>query len=106
MLITIINSRRVNPLGRRWLRLSDRSQRMPELNRDLFTLCTRYQSLYLVPSSPSASDLVWTSKTFCPPQESDSGSSCIDRIPHSVVFVIGSMGILRRNRTFFPCTST
>src|SRR5258708_15459696 len=35
------------------------------------------------------------------------GSSCIDRSPHSVVFVIGSTGILRRKRIFFPpCAST
>src|SRR5690242_18220154 len=54
-----------------------------------------YQSLYFVLSSPVPSDLVKTSKTFCPPQESESGSSCIERKPHSLVFVMGSVGIER-----------
>src|ERR1700676_203722 len=65
-----------------------------------------YQSLYFVPSRPVPSDFVWTSNTLCPPHESESGSSCIERRPHSVLPVIGSMGILRRKRTFLPCTST
>src|ERR1700681_2114696 len=51
-----------------------------------------YQSLYLVPSNPVPCDLVKTSNTLCPPHESESGSSCIERIPHSVLFVIGSTG--------------
>src|SRR5216684_6228183 len=65
-----------------------------------------YHSLYLVPSSAVPSDLVNTSKTLCPPQESEVGSSCIDRIPHSAFPVMGSTGILRRKRTFLPPTST
>src|SRR5271170_5806480 len=65
-----------------------------------------YHSLYFVPSSAMPSDFAYTSKTLCPPKESLVGSSCIDRIPHSFLFVIGSTGIRRRNRTFLPCTST
>jgi hypothetical protein len=37
--------------------------------------------------------LVNTSKTFCPPQESAVGSSCMERRPHSVSLVIGSVGM-------------
>src|SRR5215472_6122972 len=65
-----------------------------------------YQSLYFVPSRPVPSDLVYTSNTFCPPHESESGSSCIDRRPHSVLPVIGSSGIRRKNRIFLPFEST
>src|SRR5271155_5786368 len=65
-----------------------------------------YQSLYFVPSSAMPSDFEYTSKTLWPPKESLVGSSCIDRIPHSFLPVIGSTGIRRRNRTFLPCTST
>src|SRR6266853_3449978 len=64
-----------------------------------------YQSLYLVPSKATWSDLLKTSKTFCPPQESESLSSCIERIPHSCL-VMGSTGIRRRNFSFLPATST
>src|SRR6266436_2046613 len=60
-----------------------------------------YQSLYLVPSKATWSDLLKTSKTFCPPQESESLSSCMERIPHSCL-VMGSTGIRRRNFSFFP----
>src|SRR6185437_3634568 len=65
-----------------------------------------YQSLYLVPSSAVPSDLVYTSKTLSPSQESESGSSCMERNPQSLFPVIGSIGILRRNFSFFPPTST
>src|SRR5271165_1159232 len=65
-----------------------------------------YHVLYFVPSSPVPSDLVYTSNTFCPPQESESRSSCIDRSPQSVVPVIGSTGICRKNRIFLPFEST
>src|SRR5882762_1434090 len=41
----------------------------------------------------------YTSKTLCPPQLWESGSSCMARKPHSAFPVIGSTGILRRNRT-------
>src|SRR5262249_48345536 len=65
-----------------------------------------YHSLYFVPPSAVPSDLLKTPKPFCPPQESDAGSSCIERKPHSALPVIGSTGILRRNFSFFPPTST
>src|ERR1700758_4568422 len=65
-----------------------------------------YHSLYFVPSSPVPSDLVNTSNTFCSPQESVVGSSCVERIPHSALPVMGSTGIFRRKRSFFPATST
>ena len=39
--------------------------------------------------APVPCALVNTSKTFCPPQESESGSSCMERRPHSVLLVIG-----------------
>src|SRR5208283_5172597 len=61
---------------------------------------------YLVPSSAVPCDLECTSKTLCPPYESESGSSCMERNPHSAWPVMGSTGILRRNLTFLPCTST
>src|SRR5580700_6953703 len=59
-----------------------------------------YQSLYFVPSRAVFSDFVYTSKTACPPHESESGSSWFDRNPHSKPFVSGSRGILRRNLIF------
>src|SRR5262249_32743270 len=65
-----------------------------------------HHSEYLVPSSATSSDFVYTSKTFCPPQDVESGSSCMDRRPHSVLPVMGSMGMRRRKRSFLPCTST
>lgn len=37
-----------------------------------------HHSLYSVPSSPVPCALVNTSNTFCPPQESDVGSSCME----------------------------
>src|SRR6266480_2188592 len=49
----------------------------------VFVACCHYQSLYLVPSSTVPSDFVNTSKTFCPPQESEAGSSCMERRPQS-----------------------
>src|SRR3954451_19822336 len=65
-----------------------------------------YQSLYLVPSSAVPFDLVCTSKTLLPSQESESGSSCMERRPQSVSPIIGSVGIRRKNFNFFPPTST
>src|ERR1035437_2322614 len=62
--------------------------------------------LYFVPSKPVPSDLVYTSKTLCPPQESESGSSCIERKPHSSLPVMGSTGIRRKKRIFLPLEST
>src|SRR5258708_33998561 len=87
MLITIISSIRVNP--RLWRR---------------FNLI--YQSLYFVPSGAVSEDLVKTSKTLLPSHESEGGSSCIERSPHSVLLVIGSIGMRRRNFSFLPLTST
>src|SRR5580704_6331145 len=91
MLMTIINSMMVKP-------------RLAFLCRD--RVAKIYQSLYLVPSRPMPCDLVKTSNTFCSPQESEVGSSCIERMPHSVELVMGSIGILRRNFSFLPCTSS
>src|SRR4051794_38261035 len=65
-----------------------------------------YQSLYLVPSSAVPCDFVYTSNRLSPLHESESGSSCMERIPHSVFPVIGSIGIRRRNFSFFPFTSS
>src|SRR3982074_2596811 len=115
MLITIISSISVKPRWPwtrfpRWLQLAEFRAVLgipaTELSRDLLEVHAIYQSLYFDPSSPVPCPLVSTSNTLCPPQESESGSSCIDRMPHSVVFVIGSTGIFRRKRIFFPCTST
>src|SRR5581483_5133439 len=72
----------------------------------VFSSIRHYQLLYSVPSKPLPCDLVKTSKTFCPPHESESGSSCIERRPHSVLPVMGSTGTRRRKRTFLPPTST
>src|ERR1019366_1129294 len=65
-----------------------------------------YHVLYLVPSKAVPSDLVYTSNTLCPPQESESGSSCIERKPHSSLPVMGSTGMCRRKRIFLPLEST
>ncbi len=65
-----------------------------------------YHVLYFVPSRPVPGLLVWMSKTFCPPKESESGSSWLERRPQSVELVMGSVGILRRKRTFLPWIST
>ena len=46
-----------------------------------------------------------TSNTFCPPHDFDVAVSRDDRFPQSVLFVIGSMGILRRNFNFLPVVS-
>src|ERR1039457_4935804 len=70
-----------------------------------FLSCSHHVA-YLVPSSAVPCDLECTSKTLCPPYESESGSSCMERNPHSAWPVIGSTGILRRTLTFLPCTST
>src|SRR5450756_1846000 len=56
-----------------------------------------HQSLYFVPSSPVPVLFVKTSKTFWPPQLVASVSSWYDLMPHSLLFVIGSIGIRRRN---------
>ena len=61
-----------------------------------------YHVLYFVPSRAVPWLLVWTSKTFWPPQESESASSWFERTPQSVLPVMGSFGILRRKRTFLP----
>src|SRR6202790_4806469 len=42
----------------------------------------------------------YTSKTLCPRQRWESGSSCTARRPQSAFPVIGSSGTLRRKRTF------
>src|ERR1700674_2371134 len=97
MLITTTNSISVKP-RLRTLGLQNLGLRALDLN-------FIYQSLYLVPSKATWSDFVKTSKTFCPPQESESLSSCMERIPHSCL-VMGSTGILRRNFSFLPATST
>src|ERR1700680_4334483 len=60
-----------------------------------------YQSLYFVPSSAVSCDLVNTSKTLFPSQESEVGSSCIECIPHSGLLVIGSIGIRAEISSFF-----
>src|SRR3981081_4209329 len=102
MLITTTISISVKPrvlaLGLRTLGLQNWGHRALDLN-------FIYQSLYLVPSKATWSDLLKTSNTFCPPQESESLSSCMERIPHSS-FVMGSTGILRRNFSFLPLAST
>src|ERR1700722_19498861 len=56
-----------------------------------------YHVLYLVPSRAVPLLLEWTSKTFWPPQESESASSWLERIPQSVSPVMGSLGMARRN---------
>src|SRR5215469_7649777 len=73
---------------------------------EAFSHSLSYHVLYFVPSSPVPSDLVYTSKTFCPPQESESGSSCTERRPHSSLPVTGSTGIRLRKRSFLPLEST
>src|SRR5579862_1348491 len=80
------------------------NQRKPAVSS--FGSLSHYHVLYSVPSKPVPWDFVNTSNTFWPPQESESGSSCIDRNPHSVVPVMGSTGMRRRNFNFLPCTST
>src|ERR1019366_8210734 len=57
-----------------------------------------YHSAYGVPSRPVAGLLEKTSNTFWPPPPCESGSSCSERVPQSALPVIGSTGILRRNR--------
>ena len=59
-----------------------------------------YHVEYFVPSRAVPVLLVWTSKTFWPPKESESASSWLERRPQSVVPVMGSMGMRRRNLTF------
>src|SRR6202158_6001038 len=97
MLITTTNSISVKPRLRP-LGLQNFGLRALDLN-------FIYQSLYLVPSKATWSDFVKTSKTFCPPQESESLSSCMERIPHSCL-VMGSTGIRRRNFSFLDRKST
>src|SRR5438309_156126 len=64
-----------------------------------------YQSRYFVPSSPVPPLFEYTSKTFCPPQDVESGLSWYDRKPHSVLLVIGSGGIRRRYFSLRPLAS-
>ena len=59
-----------------------------------------YQSLYLVPSKAVQVDLVRTSNTLSPLAKSESGSSCQEHSPHSVLLVMGSTGILGRKALF------
>src|ERR1700675_654194 len=101
--ISISVKPRVRALGLRTLGL--RILGLQNLGRRALDLKVIYQSLYLVPSKATWSDLLKTSKTFCPPQESESLSSCMERIPHSCL-VMGSTGIRRRNFNFLPATST
>ena len=75
-------------------------------NDGLYSCGEVHHVLYFVPSRAVPVDLEWTSKTFCPPQESESASSCMARRPHSLEPVMGSMGMARRNLTFLVWTST
>ena len=57
---------------------------------------------YLVPSRAVPCDFEYTSKTLCPPKESDVGSSCIERSPHSALPVIGSIRNAAQKRHLLP----
>src|ERR1017187_2741508 len=103
--MTIISSTSVKPASCLPLMLTNPScQELAE--KAPLTSPATYQVEYFVPSRPVPVDFEYTSKTPCPPYESDPGSSCMERKPHSAWPVIGSVGILRRNLTFLPCTST
>src|SRR5882762_9555338 len=66
---------------------------------------TTYQSRYLDPSSAVAPLFVYTSNTLSPPHDEVSGLSWYDRKPHSMLLVIGSIGIRRRYLSFLPLAS-
>src|SRR6202163_3151620 len=85
---TMINSISVNPLCCRLLLYGP--------------IIDIYQSLYFWPFNAVPVDFEYTSNTFCPPHESDWGSSCMERKPQSLLPVMGSSGIRRKNRTFLP----